>query len=129
MIQKFVDRFVAREEELREQFSLAHPDSYTDIVQHVVTLVSNEDDYSDSPDPSRMHVIDDGDYQGTRLYIFASYGYQPWTYWIIKVSYGSCSGCDTFESIRGYDNDEPSSQQVDDYMTLALHMIQSMKEV
>ena len=83
-----------------------------------------------------IHVIDDGDYQGTLLYIIPEKGYQPSEYWAVKVSYGSCSGCDTMESIRSdyepehwEDDYKPSDQQIDLLWTEALHMMQGMKTI
>ena len=47
----------------------------------------------------------------------------------MKVGYGSCSGCDTLEGIRHYNDDKPTEEQVRDYMTLALHIVQGMKRM
>ena len=128
MIKEFVDRFMAKEKEIRDLFSSKHPESYADIVRVVVEAIKKEDDY-DTPDPERIHQIDDGDYQGTLVFVIAANGYQPSTYWAVLVSYGSCSGCDTLEGIRGYDDSPPNEQQVKDYWTLALHVVQGLKKI
>lgn len=128
MIQKFVTLWEERKETLRAKFAAAHPENYLGIVKGVVELLDN-DDYSGSPDSDRIHTIDDGDYQGTLLFVIAAKGYQPDVYWYVKVSYGSCSGCDTLENIRNYDDTPPTSEQVDDYMTLALHIVQGIKKM
>jgi hypothetical protein len=129
MIQEFVDRFMRNQDELRRRFSSTPPDIYYDVVRHVVEVVRDENKY-DTLDPERIHTIDDGDYQGTLLFVIAASGYQPYQYWYVKVSYGSCSGCDTLESIRNYEyNQPPTEKQVDDYMTLALHIVQGLKEM
>lgn len=39
--------------------------------------------------------------------------------------YGSCTACDTLLSINEYEEDIPSEQQVEDYMILCLHLLQS----
>jgi hypothetical protein len=130
MIQRFVDRFMAAEADIRATLATAHPGSYDDLVKRVITTVTSDGlgvDYD--PDPKRIHVIDDGDYQGTRLFIIAAKGYQPSTYWSIFVSYGSCSGCDTFEAIHDYSDKPPTEQQIQDYWTLMLHMVQEMREL
>lgn len=129
MIEKFVHIFNSYKCELEEDFKNNHPNGYEDIVKKVVSMISRNDDGYYTMDVNRIHVIDDGDYQGTLLFIIASDDYQPYKYWSIKVSYGSCSGCDTFQSIRDYDDGKPTEQQVKDYMTLALHVIQSIKEI
>jgi hypothetical protein len=128
MIQKFIERFDAAREALRVGFTEKHPESYADIVKRVVAALNDEDDY-DAPDPERVHQIDDGDYQGTLVFIIGCKGYQPSTYWGVLVSYGSCSGCDTFEAIRCYGDDTPTPEQVGQYMTLATHIVQGIREI
>ena len=93
----------------------------------MVQLINNHYDKYESPDPERIHEIDDGDYQGTLVYIIGDDSYQPNQYWYVRIAYGSCSGCDTLESIRNYDGGPPKESQVDDYMTLCLHIIQQLK--
>ena len=126
MIQKFVDRYMGRKEELRALFAEKHPEEYKSIVQAVVKVLHDEDEY-ESPDPERIVEIDHGDYQGTLVYIIGASGYQPSEYWAVMVGYGSCSGCDTLQSICEYSDDPPTEEQVSDYMTLALHVVQGIK--
>lgn len=129
MIQEFVSRFMSPEGQaaLRSTFA-AHPSSYDDIVKAVVSVVTN-DDY-EAIDPERIHCIDDGDYQGTLLFVIAAKGYQPSDYWYVKVGYGSCSGCDTLEGIKNHRDDEPATEeQIGEYMTLALHIVQGLKKM
>lgn len=125
MIKEFVNRFRESEREVRARLVTAPPKSYEDVVRAVVETVSAGE--LDGPDPRRIHQIDDGDYQGTLVFVIAGRGYQPSDYWYVKVYYGSCSGCDTLEGIRGYSDDAPSPQQVDDYWTLALHVAQGLR--
>lgn len=96
MIQEFVDKLMANEAALRAGFAENKPVSYADLVARVVSVLH---DGNRSPDPNRIHEIDDGDYQGTLLYVIADGSYQPSTYWAVSVDYGSCSGCDTLEAI------------------------------
>jgi hypothetical protein len=128
MIQSLVDRFMAADAVLRAQFAAAHPSAYKDVVAAVVRVVTNPEEYGDDAlDPERIHQIDDGDYQGTLVFVIAAKGYQPSDYWYVKVSYGSCSGCDTLQAIHNYSDEPPTPEQVDDYMTLALHVVQGLK--
>ena len=124
VIAEFVAAFEAAKPVLREAFK-ASPGSYKDIVKAVVTVL-DAGGYND-PDPDRIHEINDGDYQGTLLYVIGAKGYQPGTYWYVKVGYGSCSGCDTLEAIRGYTDEPATEEQINDYMTLALHIVQGLK--
>ena len=81
-----------------------------------------------------MTVIDNGDYQGTQIFIIPINTYQPGVdeYVYTHTYYGSCSGCDTLQAIQSWDGDElPNEEQVKDYMELALHLLQKchfMKE-
>ena len=127
MIEKFTKAWFANLHEMRKKFTEKHPENYKEIVKSVIEILK-DDDY-DSPDPERIHEIDDGDYQGTLVYVIGGNGYQPNNYWYVKVGYGSCSGCDTLEGIRNYDSDAPRNEQVDEYMTLALHIIQGLKKM
>ena len=128
MIKEFVDRFMAKKPELQAVFAESHPEDYQAVIKAVVSILNNSDDYS-SIDQNRIHQIVDGDYQGTLVFVIAATGYQPSDYWYVKVSYGSCSGCDTLEAIRGYSSDKPTEEQVRDYMTLALHIVQGLKKM
>ena len=134
MIEQFTKRWFERNHEVRAKFEAQIPDSYTHIVKAVVEMLHDEDEY-DSIDPSRIHEIDDGDYQGTLLYVIGNSSYQPTNYWYVKVGYGSCSGCDTLQAITsgnwGHDSEEEAQawkkQAVDQLMTLALHIVQGLK--
>ena len=130
MIQEFVDRFMEMKPEIRASFAAKQPWCYMDIVQAVIQAITIEGEYG-YPDPNRIHVIDDGHYQGTLVYVIGAQGYQPDDYWFVKVNYGSCSGCDTLQGIKEsyWGEDGPSEQQLDDYMTLALHIVQRLKEM
>jgi hypothetical protein len=129
VIKEFVSRYEANKEQLRATFEAEHPKSYFNIVEAVIRMLSTGE--VGAPDHERVHEIDDGDYQGTLLYVIGGAGYQPSSYWYVKVDYGSCSGCDTLESIKSDGNwgDKPNKQQVADYMTLALHIVQGLKEL
>lgn len=128
MIKKYIDRFMANKNKLAEKYKSEHPCSYKQLVEDVLRLISDSDEYG-SPEPDIIHEIDDGYYQGTLLYVIPAIGYQPSNYFTIKVSYGSCSGCDTLKSIQEYSDEHPTGEQVKEYLTLALHIIQSMKEI
>lgn len=128
MIQTFVDRFMEAKPRLEGVFAAKHPESYKSIIEAVVTHIRGEDGYGE-PDPKRIHQIDDGDYQGTLVFVIAAGGYQPSDYWYVKVGYGSCSGCDTLQGICGYSDDLPTPDQISQYMTLALHIVQGLKKM
>jgi hypothetical protein len=129
MIEEFTKAWFANLGKVREKFADKHPEDYKAVVRAVVEMLSESCDEYSWPDPGRIHQIDDGDYQGTLVFVIGAKGYQPDRYWYVKVGYGSCSGCDTLEHIRGYDSEPPTLAQVEQYMTLALHVLQGMKEM
>ena len=130
MIQKYVDRCMAAGKSVLPR---KHPESYAELVKWTIEAIRDPDEYNE-PDPERIHVIDDGDYQGTLLFVIGATGYQPDQYWCVKVNYGSCSGCDTLQSIRDdYSNFEEresvTDEQAHEYWMLALHLVQGLKEL
>lgn len=128
MIKEFVDAFEAAKPSLEACLKTKHPENYKDLVVMVVKTLSEIGTYY-YPDSTRVHEIDDGKYQGTLVYVIAAEGYQPNKYWFVKVSYGSCSGCDTLQAISGYSSEPPTDEQVKDYMSLMLHIVQGLKEL
>ena len=136
MIEQFTKRWFSHNHIVREQFEKELPHSYSDIVEAVITMLHDEDEYA-SIDPERIHKIDDGNYQGTLVYVIGESGYQPSTYWYVKVEYGSCSGCDTLENILSGDYGHETQEEADawkknainELMTLALHIVQGLKQM
>ena len=98
------------------------------LLKQTFLLVINDDTYN-VYDTNKITVINDGNYQGTLIFIIPRNTYQPniEDYLITYIYYGSCSGCDTFLDIKGYTDDPNTEDQIKDYMTLALHLIQRMK--
>ena len=128
MIKQFVNKFYQNREKLLQRFSYKHPKNYAEIVKAVIEVVTDEEGWR-GPDPNNIHEINDGDCRGTLLYVIPEKCYQPVEYWTVKVTYGSCSGCDTLMGIQEYAPEKPTPESVDDYMTLALHIVQSLKEI
>lgn len=95
-----------------------YSNSYEDIVRNLAKLLL-EEAYSDE----MFEIIDWGDWQGTRIYLFAESCYQPdenETY-IVSNYYGSCSGCDQLLGIVGYvDGQEPITDEdtINDLLSL-----------
>jgi hypothetical protein len=131
MIQVFIDAFLDRKNELAAIYSEKHPEDYKEIVFNVVKLLSNVKDGYNSMDATRIHEIDDGDYQGTLMYVIAAEGYQPDDYWFVKVGYGSCSACDTLQDIQSRTpyGDRPTAEQIKDYITLSPHVVEGLKSM
>lgn len=129
MIEEFTKAWFANVHAMREKFTTKHPENYREVVRSVVQMLADSSDEYDKPDPDRIHEIDDGSYQGTLVYVIGDSSYRPNRYWYVKVCYGSCSGCDTLEGIRCYGKGQPDEDQVSEYMTLALHIVQGLREM
>lgn len=130
MEQELVSRFDSKRAEIRCDLLMLLRDyswfTYAEIVKVVIKAV--HDGYG-TPDPEHIHEIDDGDYQGTLLYIIPDDCYQPWNYWYVKIDYGSCSGCDTLQAILEGDYGNTVNEKVDALFTLALHIVQGLKKI
>lgn len=128
MIPEIVKAWDERKSFIEDHLKVKHPDNYKELVTWVIKMINPDKSYG-MPDPDIIYEIDDGDYQGTLLYVIPATGYQPHEYYHVFVDYGSCSGCDTLERIRDYDRDVPTEEQIKEYMTLALHIVQKIKKI
>ena len=130
MIKEFVEKWNKYKNDLEEFFRNTEQEkysSYEEIVRILFDEVINKgDDEDDTFDTKNICVIDDGDYQGTQIFILHKDTYQPGIedYVYTNTYYGSCSGCDTLLGISSYDGGLPDKQQIKEYMTLALHLLQ-----
>ena len=134
MIKEFIEKWNKYNKKLEEYFKNTEQKEYSeykDIVKLLFELVINRDEESDCNkfDTENILVINDGDYQGTEIFILHKDIYQPSIeeYVYTNTYYGSCSGCDTLLGISSYDDEKPNEQQVKDYMELALHLLQKCK--
>lgn len=127
-----VDQWEMNKNKLEEYFranNQSEYSSYKSIVSKLFELcITKFDDYNGF-DLDSMTVIDDGDYQGTQIFIIPSKTYQPNAneYVVTNTYYGSCNGCDTLQSISWYNDGLPTEDQIKEYMTLALHLVQKAK--
>lgn len=112
---------------------------YRDLVKMVVDEVLNNglngfNGRSLVWDPEHITEIDDGDYQGSKIFAIHldTYKPEPEEYLFTRVHYGSCSCCDTLQGIQSSGdiiNDEtPTEQQVKDYMALCRDIVVRMKQ-
>lgn len=110
--------------------------NYSDLVEMIIDIVLNDSESSwERWDSNEIITIDQGDYQGTLIFLFHRQTYQPGAgdYMMTYACYGSCSVCDTLQRIK-YDNYDyenpkalPTPEQTADYMQLCLHLIQHMR--
>ena len=127
MEKEFIRQWDANKHKLEEYFKntpLEEYRDYEDIVRKIFELSINS-----GFNTEKMTVIDDGDYQGTQIFIIPTDTYQPSLedYVMTDTYYGSCSGCDTLMNIHVYEDGLPSDEQVKKFMSLALHLVQKLK--
>lgn len=125
------------EKDIREDKNLAgyygeETADYLYLMKKLVKIVFNNDS-AYTWDLERIVEIDDGDYQGTLLFIIPRQTCQPseYDYLMTYICYGSCGYCDTLMGIKdnGYivpDDAYPNEQQVKDYMTLMKDILTNM---
>ncbi|MEL3959454.1 hypothetical protein NST17_20085 [Caldifermentibacillus hisashii] len=121
--------------DIEDNFAEYNNASYKDLVVKVVDIIFNDEDdyYGDKFDSENITEIDNGDYQGTLLYIIPQDTYQPSEseYLMTYVGYGSCSGCDTLQAIQmwSFDDedvrDDEKEQFIKDMLGLCLNLVQN----
>lgn len=79
-------------------------------------------------DAENIIVVDNGDYQGTLLFLIPRDTYQPSEdeYLMTYVGYGSCSGCDTLQAIQECGENIPTPEQLKDFMSLCKDLVTNM---
>lgn len=116
------------EHELRTRKGLNNCD-YHDLVTLTFETIFNssaEDDYGKKLDLDSLSRIDDGDYQGTLLFVIPFEVYQPCDgeYIMTYIGYGSCSGCDALQAAQEWtENDLLEDWQVKDFMSICKSII------
>ena len=98
---------------------------YKDLVKLTVMFILNDENEWDA---NKIKEIDDGDYQGTLLYLIPEDTYQPNSseYLMTFVEYGSCSGCDTLQRIQCFLDTKSRDKSIDDLMNLCKDLICNM---
>ena len=131
MIKEYVSKWNKNKKNLEEYFRNTRQEEYNNyktIVTKLIELVINYnvEDSFEQLDFERITEIDNGDYQGTLIYVIPKGYYQPCIedYVYTFVYYGSCSGCDVLLAISDYEEDKPNEEQVKGYMQLALNILQ-----
>jgi hypothetical protein len=105
---------------------------YSYLVELIIKHILNPSvPYPDDEfDYENITTIDNGDYQGTLLFVFPRKTYQPEAseYLMAYAGYGSCGGCDTLLSIKEewHSDKTPNEIQVKDYMSLCKDIVCSI---
>lgn len=133
MIKIMRDGWLKNRNNLRSEIEQLNPHNidYGDLVKMVFDIIYNGN--SDEPlynllDTNRITKIDNGDYQGTLLYIIPFNTYQPSAgeYLMTYIEYGSCSVCDTLQRITNlssWSDTRLKITQVDDLLSLCKDIV------
>lgn len=131
MIQQYVDAFRENKKQFEKWVeSIEEEITYTDILKQVINLCLNPKYVGtlEELDENKVTEIDNGDYQGTLIYLIPRNCYQPMVsdYVYTSVFYGSCSGCDALLASQDWDCYN-IKYDVDMVTTIALHLVENMK--
>ena len=123
MLKIMVEQWDKNKDLLKEELSKTRFEDidYKKLVEMTFGIVYNTGLYSHlQVVTDKTTEIDDGDYQGTLLYLLPFDTYQPaeYEYLMTCVGYGSCSGCDTLLAISHYDDGVPTEEQLGELMVL-----------
>lgn len=105
---------------------------YHYLVKLVVDNILNDGtDYYGEWSTDKITVIDNGDYQGTLLFLIPRDTYQPSCdkYLMTYSYYGSCSGCDTLLNIQSempWEDGQLTKQNISDIMVLCKDLVMNM---
>lgn len=112
-----------------EEYLGGSVDDYKKLIRAIIKYVLNNNDDDGDPEFNTTNIteIDNGDYQGTLLFMFHVDTYQPsaYDYIITTVDYGTCSGCD---ALQGAFRCPTLDAIVDSLMSICLHLCQHMKK-
>lgn len=131
MLKIMVEQWDKNKDILKEELKQTNLNDieYKTLVEMTFKYVYNKDNDEDNKvDINNIHQIDDGNYQGTLLYIIPFDTYQPQEgeYLMTYIGYGSCSCCDALLGIVGWGGCEtPNESQLKDLMMLCKDILQN----
>lgn len=109
MIKFAVRKWEENREKLAEELWRDRKDGYTykELAQKVVSVILNEGE-EDKFAADRITQINNGDYQGTLLFLIPEDRYEPeeYEYLMTYVNYGSCGLCDVLEHYNEMEYEE-----------------------
>lgn len=118
--------------ELKRELGKGSCYSYSGLFKLAIKVVLNpyivENTLLDSLNADRITTIDDGDWQGTQIFIVPTSDYQPseGDYYWTSVWYGSCSACDALQAANDY---KRKTERVQAWSLLCLRMLQGLSRL
>jgi hypothetical protein len=95
-------------------------------VKHILNPGDSNEYYWDT---DKIEVVDNGDYQGTLLFLIPKDTYQPseYEYLMTYIGYGSCCCCDYLQSIQPWSSDEEvTDKDIKNFMGLCKDFVTNM---
>lgn len=133
MLKKLLEKWNLNKDALKEELRTRddlNAFTYSDLVKLTFDIIYNrgeEESLTNMLATEGITRIDDGDYQGTLLFVIPFRTYQPTEceYLMTYVGYGSCSGCDTLLALQGcgWDKQPLDNNQVNGFMQLCKDII------
>lgn len=102
---------------------------YEDLVKLTFETIYNklEDEYSSKRlNLDEMTVVNNGDYQGTLIFMIPFDTYQPdeYEYIMTYIGYGSCSGCDALQAAQDWRGIEKLTEsQIASFMSICKDLV------
>lgn len=86
---------------------------------------SSAEGYGNTLDLNNIHIIDDGHYQGTILFVIPFDTYQPGSseYILTYIGYGTCSYCDALQSVQAWNDGKITEKQLPGFMAICKDLI------
>jgi hypothetical protein len=102
--------------------------NYESLLALTIDCIFNDGDYNYQWDTESITEIDNGDYQGTLLYLIPESTYQPSEreYLMTYMGYGSCSGCDLLQAIQPWSKEDTTEETIKNFMSLCKDFVTNM---
>ena len=132
MVREFVEQWDKNKDKLRDYFKTTPQteySSYKSILAQLLRLAVTHNKAGEEWDLDAIMESKRHCYHGNFVFGFNSAWDRASEFTVTYVGYGSCNGCDTLQRIQALSDKEdlPNEEQVNGYITLALHMVQKMR--
>lgn len=133
----YAESWFRHKEELRKYLQtheqMEYAKDYIDLLKVLIQIVINPDEEERPLKIEQIIEIDKGCYGGEKVWLIPQEEEPDVRDFIVTyMAYGTCSGCDLLEGIISNSDmvtDFANEKQINDYMLLALHLLQRMRRL
>lgn len=133
----YAESWFRQKEELRKYLQtheqMEYAKDYIDLLKVLIQIVINPDEEERPLKIEQIIEIDKGCYGGEKVWLIPQEEEPDVRDFIVTyMAYGTCSGCDLLEGIISNSDmvtDFANEKQINDYMLLALHLLQRMRRL